>query len=214
MIISNGETQYVTTSAVERMENIPFRVSDLKQWVYCPRVLFYATCLPKVRPITYKMEAGIEAGRKEMEREVRRSLRLYGLVEGRREFNIPVVSERLGLRGEVDMVLWINDLDTEEAIPVDYKLSKQAGIHFKMQLVAYGLLLEEMSGIKVKRGFLYFIPLRRVEEVHLTKALREKVLTALESMHHMLWTELMPPPTPQHSKCIACEFRRFCNDIL
>ena len=41
----------------------PIRVSDLKQWVYCPRVFYYQQCLPDVRPTTYKMKAGVEAGR-------------------------------------------------------------------------------------------------------------------------------------------------------
>ena len=38
-----------------------FRVTDLKQYFYCPRVVYYAYCLPQVRPVTAKMEAGIEA---------------------------------------------------------------------------------------------------------------------------------------------------------
>ncbi|MBK7917055.1 MAG: hypothetical protein IPJ94_12485 [Chloroflexi bacterium] len=38
-----------------------FRVIDLKQYVYCPRILYYQTVLPDVRPITYKMEAGIQS---------------------------------------------------------------------------------------------------------------------------------------------------------
>ena len=77
----------------------PFQVTDLKQWAYCPRILYYATCLPDVRPITYKMQVGIELGVKEEQREMRRSLRAYGLSHGRREFNVYVTSERLGLRG-------------------------------------------------------------------------------------------------------------------
>ena len=76
---------------------MPFRVTDLKQWVYCPRILYYHHCLPDVRPVTYTMEAGIEAGRAEEGREERRSLRAYGLASGEREFNVALRSERLGL---------------------------------------------------------------------------------------------------------------------
>ena len=192
----------------------PFRVTDLKQWVYCPRVLYYSTCLPDVRPITYKMQAGIEAGQSEEGREARRSLRAYGLSEGRREFNVLLASTRLGLQGNVDMVIWTGDRKDEQVIPVDYKLSRQAGPHFKLQLAAYGLLLEEREGIPARRGFVYYIPLRRAEEVRLDKRLREKLFTALDAMHRMLWSEAMPPPTPVRAICVACEFRRFCNDVL
>lgn len=189
----------------------PFRVTDLKQWVYCRRVLYYAVCLPDIRPVTYKMQAGVEAGRDEEGREARRSLRSYGLEQGRREFNVPLVSDRLGLRGAVDMVIWLEGQG--EVIPVDYKLSEIAGIHFKLQLAAYGLMLEETSGLRARRGFLYSIPRRRAEEVPLGMRLREQLTAALDAMHKMLRYESMPDPTPQRAKCVACEFRRFCNDV-
>lgn len=190
----------------------PFRITDLKQWAYCPRVLFYHVCLPKVRPVTYKMEAGKEAGMAEEGREARRSLRTYGLKEGRREFEVPLLSSTLGLRGKPDMVVWLDE--AHEVIPVDYKLSEIAGEHFKLQIAAYGVMLEEISGYTAKRGFLYSIPARKAEEVKIDKRAREKLQFALTEMQRILRYELMPPPTPNRSKCLACEFRRFCNDVL
>jgi len=192
--------------------DVSFRVTDLKQWVYCPRVLYYQYCLPDVRPVTYKMEAGIEAGRAEEGREERRSLRAYGLSEGEREFNVPVASARWGLRGEVDMVITAPRIG--EVIPVDYKLSQIAGPHFQIQLAAYALLLEEARGCTVRHGFLYYIPLRRAERVTIGERLRRKLTIALGEMRGMVATEKMPAPTPNLRKCVACEFRRFCNDVL
>jgi len=192
----------------------PFRVTDLKQWVYCPRILYYYTCLPKVRPETYKMQAGVESGRSEEDREVRRSLRTYGLRSGRREFNVDVQSERLGLRGTVDMVIWAQVGGEEQVIPVDYKLTRIAGKHFRLQLAAYGLLLEEQWGIPSKRGFLYFIEQRRAHEVRFNSRLREELLQTLDAMHRMIAGEQISAPTAQRAKCLTCEFRRFCNDVL
>lgn len=193
---------------------LPFKVTDLKQWVYCPRILYYHTCLPDIRPTTYKMQAGIEAGQAEEGREERRSLRAYGLSAGEREFNVRLSSERLGLRGEVDMVITVTTPAGKEIIPVDYKLSRIAGPHFKLQLAAYALLLEEARGGEVRRGFLYSIPLRRAEAVPIDQTLRKKLLDTLAAMREVLETEKMPPPTPNIRKCVACEFRRFCNDVL
>ncbi len=190
---------------------MPFQVTDVKQWVYCPRVLYYHVCLPDVRPVTHKMEFGIEAGRSEEGREERRSLRAYGLTEGEREFNVRLQSERLGLRGEADMV--ITTLEGE-VIPVDYKLSSIDGPHFQMQVAAYALLLEERRACQVRRGFLYLIPERRTKAVPIDKRLRAKTLAALEAMRHMLDFEKMPAPTDNLRKCVVCEFRRFCNDVL
>ncbi len=189
----------------------PFLVTDVKQWVYCPRVLYYHVCLPDVRPITHKMEFGVEAGRAEEGREERRSLRAYGLAAGEREFNVYLKSERLGLRGEADLVITTPE---GEVIPVDYKFSTIGGPHFQMQVAAYALLLEELRACTIRRGFLYLIPERRAKVVPLDRRLRAKTLAALDAMQHMLVSEEMPAPAANLRKCVACEFRRFCNDVL
>jgi CRISPR-associated exonuclease Cas4 len=194
--------------------DIPFRVIDLKQWGYCPRVLYYHYCLPDVRPVTYKMQAGIEAGRHTEEMEERRSLRVYGLSRGTRQFNVALASAQLGLRGVADMVIDTGEGGAHEVIPVDFKDSEKTGPHFALQLAAYALMLEEVWSCTVRRGFLYLIPLRRAEEVPIDRRLRVKFAKALNEMLSMLNKEAMPAPTPQINKCVVCEFRRFCNDIL
>jgi CRISPR-associated exonuclease Cas4 len=195
------------------MNEIPtfcFRVIDLKQYVYCPRILYYHTVLPGVRPLTYKMEAGIAAHVQEEGKEKRRSLRSYGLSTGRRSFNVPLFSAELGLSGELDMLI---ETDTER-IPVDYKQSKKVGQHFKLQLMAYGRLLERAAaGDKaVNRGFLYLIPLRKAVEVRFTHPLRRQLSTSMIGLRHIAQQQQMPHPTKQRGRCVDCEFRRFCND--
>ena len=188
-----------------------FIVTDLKQFAYCPRVVYYSYCLPLLRPVTYKMQAGQEAHLEEKGREQRRSLRAYGLQEGERSFDLWLESSELGLRGRVDMAIRIGE---QEAIPVEYKNSPgRAGAHWEQQLAAYGLLLEEAWGLSVRRGFLYFIPQRRSREVFLTAKLFGQVRGTVETMRRMVEREDMPAPTRQRGKCVACEFRRFCNDV-
>ncbi len=195
----------------------PVRVTDLKQFAYCPRIFYYQVCLPDVRPITYKMEEGAAAGRSEVGREERRSLRAYGIAAGEREFDVPLRSKRLGVRGEIDMVITVlggANGAAGEVIPVDYKLSRMAGPHFQLQLAVYGMMLEEMRGVQVRRGFLYEIPLRRAEEIRLDLSLRRKAEQALKQMREILEWERMPPPVRNRAKCATCEFRRFCNDVI
>ncbi len=190
----------------------PIRVTDLKQWAYCPRIFYYQQCLPRVRPVTYKMRAGVEAGQAEEGREARRSLRAYGLSSGDREFDVPVRSARLGLRGQIDMVITVPE--TGEVIVVDYKLSTIPGRHFQLQLAAYADMLGEMRGVTVRRGFLYSIPERRAEEIRIDRRLLEGARKAVEAMRRIAEREEMPPPVDNLRKCVSCEFRRFCNDVL
>ncbi len=196
-----------------RDQQAPFMVTDLKQWMYCRRILYYLICLPDVRPTTYLMEVGREQGQAEETRELRRALRRYGLESGRREFGVRLSSARLGLRGVVDMVIWLDDSTPPQALPVDFKFSHTLAEHVRLQLTAYALLLEEASGRTSPRGFIYQIPLRRAVEVPFTPALRRKLEKELASMRALLQSEQMPPPAKKPAQCVVCEFRRFCNDV-
>lgn len=188
-------------------------ITDLKQYAYCMRIAYYHRCLPAIRPTTYKMEAGIEAGQEEQNRARRRTLNAYHLpgIAGRRMFDVPLRSVSWGLTGILDELVQVED--PEEWIPVDYKLSRKPGFHFKIQLAAYAVLLEETNAISVRRGFLYMIPLRRAEEVIITTKLRSQLREFLGQVQAIEQTEGMPPPCAWPVRCLNCEFRRFCNDV-
>ncbi len=207
-------------------------VTDVKQYTYCPRIPFYRYCLPRIRPITYGMSEGIAQHREEPQREERRSLRAYGLTAGDRIFDLPLRSGALGLVGRLDMAIRapvasartagdarerpaLEGNGEMEGIVVDYKLTRgAAGLHFKTQLAAYGLLLEEAWGVPVRRAFLYHLPQRQAEEVALTPALRRRVPAAVEAIHQLARDERMPAPPTNKARCVTCEFRRFCNDAV
>jgi CRISPR-associated exonuclease Cas4 len=204
-------------AAVAGGDSLLFEVTDLKQWTYCPRVLYYRYCLPEIRPITDLIAAGIRSHSDEASREERRSLRTYGLTVGERAFDIGLRSVTLGLRGRLDLAVAIPDrtAPAAEAIVVEYKDSeKPAGPHFKLQLAAYALLLEEAWGLPVRRGFIYSIPLRVADIILITPALRQKVRQTLETMRTAIQGERMPPAPTSRRPCISCEFRRFCNDVV
>ncbi|MEI7642900.1 MAG: CRISPR-associated protein Cas4 [Chloroflexales bacterium] len=199
------------------MDSNTFEVTDLKQWVYCPRVVYYRYCLPDVRPVTTLMAAGTAAHRDEGEREERRSLRLYGIKEGERSFDLTLCSERLGVRGRLDLAVAVPGRTTPgaEAVVIEYKDSERAaGAHFKLQLATYALLLEEAWGLPVRRGFFYAIPTRQVEPVTITAALRRKVAQTVSDLRAAVAGERMPDAPESRRPCVSCEFRRFCNDVV
>jgi CRISPR-associated exonuclease Cas4 len=193
-----------------------FTVTDLKQYGYCPRIVYYLYCLPDIRPTTFKMEAGAAANRAEEEREERRSLRPYRLKRGERHTDVYLTSERWGLRGRADLVIETDDnpIGEREAIPVDFKLSPgRMGLNLRLQLLGYGVMIEEQFALPVRRGFVYFIPRRKAIEVPFTAELRARLTAVLMHMRDIALHERMPPPNRQRSRCEICEFRRFCNDV-
>lgn len=192
-------------------------VSDLKQWRYCPRVVWYHYCLPAVRPITDLMEQGIAHHQDEEGREERRSLRSYGLKQGERSFDLALRSEHLGLRGRIDLAIAVPERSAPgaEAVVVEYKDSERPpGQHFKLQLAAYALLLEEAWGMAVRTGWIYLIPLRKATQVAITPALRRTVATISSEIQAAIGGEALPAPPSSRRPCISCEFRRFCNDVV
>lgn len=196
---------------VDGPEPLLFRVSDLKQWFVCPRIVYYQHLHPTLRPTTYAMRAGQEAHEAVRPLEQRRTLHVYGIPDGVRHFDVPLYAPDLGLTGMVDLLIERE----EELIPVDFKDSTQLKAkQFMMQVVAYGLLLEHLWERPVRRGFVYSLPRRQVHEVKLTPQRRRAVQQALAAMRQMAQTALFPPPPSTLRLCPACEFRRFCNDVL
>ncbi len=194
-----------------------FEVTDLKQWTYCPRVLYYRYCLPEIRPVTDLMAAGTRSHGDEAGREERRSLRTYGLTAGERAFDVGLRSAALGLRGRLDLAVAVPDraAPDAEAIVVEYKDSERpAGPHFKLQLAAYALLLEEAWGLPARRGYIYSIPLRQAEVVAIAPLLRQKVRQTVAAMQAMVRGEQMPEAPANRRPGVSCEFRRFCNDVV
>lgn len=185
------------------------RVTDVKEYTFCPRVYYYETCLPGLHHHTVKTQAGVHAHQRERALARRRSLAAYGLVQGKRTFDVLVISQRFGMIGEIDEVVTCPD----EAIPVDYKNTTRIGHHFKLQLAAYGLMLAESTGQVVCRGFFYLIPARRAEEVAFTSNLGRAAEKALIEMRLIAEAETVPLPTRFRDRCVACKYRRFCNDV-
>lgn len=197
------------------MEGWLLRVIALKQYAYCPRVVYFDYCLGDVRPTTYKMEAGIAAQERVNRLEERRGLRAYGLQSGTRHYHVPVQSEKLGCSGQVDMVIETDDEARPRLVPVDFKLSRRdPGYHFKLQLACYAMMLEDAWGLPVEAGALYLIPTKRVLNVPITTRLRNDAIRRLLAIREMVVAQRIPPPTPQRSRCLNCEFRRFCNDVV
>jgi len=189
---------------------VDLTATDLKQWVYCPRIPFYHHVLP-VRPApTYKMSRGkdIQAAVEALER--RRGFRGYGMREGERRFGLWLRSEHLGLSGKLDLLI----ITTDACYPVDFK--DTAGgprRNHRLQLAAYALLAEEVFERPAPDAFIYLVPEKRIVAIGLTESDRDEARQALVDMRRMIEREELPAPTTVRSRCSACEFQNYCGDI-
>ncbi|MBS3947632.1 MAG: CRISPR-associated protein Cas4 [Dethiobacter sp.] len=190
---------------------IPLRVSDLKQYIYCPRIIYFYYVLPIPRRVTKKMEYGRLEHFEVKQLEKRRKLKAYGLLDGARDFQVFVQSSRLGLHGLLDMTI---TTASGEIYPVEFKHSiSKKGLHQKYQLAAYAMLLEEKFHKPVRYGFLYLIPTKTVIPLEITVSMREHVKKALSAIRNLIASEKIPLYVRSRQRCTDCEFKNYCADL-
>jgi CRISPR-associated exonuclease Cas4 len=205
-------------------------VSELRQWMYCPRVVWYGRSMGDYRPTTGAMRVGIDAEAERQRLEGRRTFAQYGLEASTKRFQVAVTSDALGLSGRIDCLIELTNVPLERAmqgerpagwsdghplfVPVEYKWTHTASQRQNaLQLTAYALILEEMTGTVVPFGFLVHLPEERAIRMSLSAGLRRTVKHVVTEVRGGLRSPDLPEPTPHRGKCQSCEFRRFCNDV-
>jgi CRISPR-associated exonuclease Cas4 len=118
---------------------------------------------------------------------------------------IPLWSERYGLRGKADVVEWRDGMP----YPVEYKAGRRAGQHTDVQLCAQALCLEEMLGVAVPRGAVYYGATRKRHEVAFDAALRARTVELIAAVRAMLASQQLPP-APNDERCPNCSLLHAC----
>lgn len=117
-------------------------------------------------------------------------------------------SEKYGLRGKADLV----EFRDGQPCPVEYKLGSNKGrtsTHATLQLCAQALCLEEMLGVPVKIGAIYYATTRQREEVVIDDGLRQQTLDVIEGIRGMLQAQMLPP-APNDKRCRKCSLINSC----
>ena len=188
------------------------QVTDLKQYVYCPRVIYFTYVMPVNKKTTFKMEYGREQHVSERKKEDRRGFKSYDLIEGKRYFDYPVISEKLGLSGKLDLLIETEEA-SQPAYPVEMKYTyKGIRANIKYQLGAYALLLEEKYQAPINEGFIYIIPTKKAHRIIITSEMKEYAQKAVSAIHNIIEKEHFPEPRSKR-RCHDCEFRKYCNDL-
>ncbi|MGH9581854.1 MAG: CRISPR-associated protein Cas4 [Bryobacteraceae bacterium] len=190
------------------MDLIP--VTDLKQWVYCGRIVYYHRVMPVIGKPTFKMREALAAQDLVEGLEMRRGLQAYGLAGARRRFGVWLSDTRLGLSGKTDLVL---EADDRVAV-VDFKLTGgEVGENHRMQLAGYSMLAEMAYGLPARVAFLYRIPDNRVFAVEITEDLRAAVIKTIDEIRDTAEKQWCPPATAVRGRCAECEYANYCADI-
>ncbi len=189
---------------------LTINVTDIKQYIYCPRIIFYTYCQPVKKKNTFKMNFGKEQHDIVDQLEKRRTLKRYDLDHGEKLFKHRVFSKKYALSGKLDMLV----KKERELIPIEMKYTlSRPGLNHKYQLAAYMIILEDVYQMPVRKGIIHIIPKKDSYSYKNTDSLREKVKEIIFNIRQMISDERYPKKVLGWKKCKDCEYQNYCGDI-
>ena len=173
-------------------------ISAIEHFVYCPRqcALIHGDGVWSDNVHTVigtRMHQRVDSAhhRKERGRQVLRA--------------IPLWSETLGLSGRADAV----EIEDGVVRPVEYKSGVPHGAAANMQLCAQALCLEEMLGVDVEEGAVWYGGPKRKIRVEFTTDLRREVREIIHEIRQQLLGGALPD-APNDQRCSECQLLNHC----
>lgn len=133
--------------------------------------------------------------------------------------SLRLVSHALGLTGIADVVEFHRDEQGGELqgrdgrwrpFPVEYKRGRSKADDWdRLQLCAQAICLEEMLGVEVPEGAIFYGKPRRREPVTFDESLRGKTAKLANEMH-ALWDKRKTPAAAYGAKCDHCSLNSHC----
>lgn len=132
--------------------------------------------------------------------------------DARIEYAVPLWSETLGLVGRADAVELLRD---GSVWPVEHKHGrKRMRRPHDLQLCAQALCLEEMLGVSIRRGSIFYHTSRRWREVEFTSELIMETKQLVEQVRAAQSSCICPPPLGD-ARCVECSLNEICSpDVL
>jgi CRISPR-associated exonuclease Cas4 len=175
-------------------------------------VIYYNYVEPVPRKISFKMEYGRKQHYNLNQKEKRRSLKKYNLIEGKRLFGHAVHSKELNFNGKLDILIETESNDGQRYFPVECKDTRKIFNNIKYQLAAYAMAIEEMTDTPVNTGYIYVIAEEKAYPIEITEDERDFVRKMVTMIHKIIDEEHYPEPRSR-KRCWDCEFKRYCNDL-
>lgn len=181
-------------------------ISALQHFIVCPR----QCALIHLEAVWIENERTAE-GRVEHERVDRGGAETRAGV--RRAYGVPVRSLRLGLVGRADVVEFhaVPGGGPEQPFPIEHKRGRpKRGDEDRVQLCAQALCLEEMLGVSVPAGALFYGQSRRRMDVAFDHTLRRRTEAVAAEVRALFDAGATPLP-PAVAPCKSCSLFSACQ---
>jgi len=190
---------------------LPLTVTHVLEHLFCPRFTYfeYVLAVPERQERRLLVQKGRQAHEERKRINPNYLRKKLGVVQ--RQFDVPMASARLGLRGSVDEVLTLAD---GSMAPFDYKFAEfrdQIYHNQKMQSMLYGLLIRETFQRPVHRGFLCYLRSKnKVVPIEFTESDFTEAEAVLREILEVIQTGRFPRATAWKARCRDCCYRNIC----
>ncbi|NDV19076.1 CRISPR-associated protein Cas4 [Pseudodesulfovibrio sp. JC047] len=179
-------------------------LSALQHYMYCPR----QCALIHVEKVWVENRFTAEGRLLHLRADSGVPGRRGGIAEDRA---VPLRSDRLGLYGIADVVeMRPNSTGQDVPYPVEYKRGQpKVDACDRVQVCAQAMCLEEMLGVRIEQGAIFYGKPRRREIVLLDTDLRELVERICADIHVMV-EERRVPDAEYGPACRGCSLKSEC----
>ncbi len=188
----------------------PIALSALQHFMFCPRQCALIHVEQTWAENLYTAEGRLmHEATSQPGHEKRRGVRVV--------MAMPLASHRLGVSGVADLVeLHPNEKGGDRKkwhpFPVEYKRGRpKAHRADEVQLCAQAFCLEEMFGVELKEGALFYGKTHRRVTVPFDDELRTLTQKTAQDCHALIDTGQTPPPQYEKRKCNACSLLELCK---
>ncbi len=191
-------------------------VTDIKQYIYCPRIVYFDRVLHATPIFGSQQEDSKELHEDYVNKELRRKDAIYyspEFIGVEKLLFTSLSSSVLGLQGNVDCVI---KTANGEYAPVEYKnMNSDKGrvcMQHKYQLVGYALLIEDNFNTIVKRAFVDYIPEGLILQFEITPTMKIFVKRVLGHIRRIIKDEELPSIRVAKHKCAGgCGHKQICQ---
>ncbi len=190
---------------------VPLTVSHVLEHLFCPRFTYFEHVLavPERQERRLLVQKGRQAHEERKKINPTYLRKKLGVVK--RQFDVPMSSPAMGVRGSVDEVLTMAD---GSMAPFDYKFAEYRDRVYhnqKMQSVIYGLLIRETFQCPVNRGYLCYIRSKlKVVAIEFKDADFREAESILKEILEVVQIGRFPNATRAKARCRDCCYRNIC----